>query len=142
MNNHIDTTRILVIDENEEYADMLSKYLEDSGIIFSIDWKPDYEDGVVEAYDLFVVGNHLNGGHRTIAIVETLSENIPSDRIFVISANGDYRLLKKLFELNVCGFLDVNDMQVGPVVRTCQIAVTTKKKLQSLSAKLDEIISI
>ncbi len=136
--------RILVVDNSSDFVDTLKSHLVVSGgIEFDISWKEDLgPDKSVSKFDLFIIGNHLNGGTRTISIVESLRLRARPECVFVVSSHGDFEFLKELFKLRIGGFLDQNNLDLDTFIEMASIVNSTKDSFYRLSAKLDGLKAI
>lgn len=133
--------RILVVDNSSDFVDTLKSHLViSSEIEFDISWKEDLEpDKSVSKFDLFVIGNHLNGGTRTISIVEDLRQRARPGSVFVVSSHGDFEFLKELFKLRIGGFLDQNNLDLDTFIEMASIVNSAKNSFYRLSTKLDKL---
>lgn len=129
---------MLMIDDDAKFYKTLKSHLSTT-VDCSIEWYRELDDKVALEHDVYVVGNHLNGGTRTLEIIKQVLENDPTSMVYVISQNGDYDFLKSLFKAGVSGFLDKNQLDVEPLLKACKKTLRNKKRLTKLSSRLDAI---
>ena len=130
---------IMLIDDSEETLDLLKLELKKHEVDASIDWYEDLSPDILFDHDIYIVDNRIFGVPKSLDIIHAIREQQKYPHIFVMSGHTDYELLKQLFKLKINGFIDKDNLDISEIVEVARIEVTTKKKLQSLTVKLDKV---
>jgi DNA-binding response OmpR family regulator len=94
--------RVLIVDDDETFCQLLTEFLEDKGI--KVAWTTDglvgYEMSLYEPYDLFILDERMPLVLGT-ELVEDLQKENPEVKIILTSAFADEALQKKSQSLGV-----------------------------------------
>ena len=133
--------KILIIDSSDVFADKLSQNLNKAKMsdvsLNQEDWAGNIDHCL--DYDAVIVGGFLNGGHKTLEILDELTKVIPPENIFVTSNSNDLSFYKDLVNYRVKGYLDQEEPNVDFLIKSVGESKQIKNKLLQLSARLDQL---
>jgi len=131
---------ILLIDDNNSFFNTLSLEIKRNKLDVHLVWEKEYSE-TDKKYYLYIV-DKINGAPKATQVIERIKEKDPEANIYVVSKNGDYNVLKTLFNLEVEGFLDKNNLDVSQLIKYIDKQIKESYKLKKLSEKATELNSV
>jgi len=129
----------MLIDDDECMVDLLKrefkKYPE---IDVLIEWHEDLEPNIHFDHDVYIIDNRIRGIQKCLEIISLIREQVNNSHIFVMSGHTDFELLKKLFKLNIDGFIDKDSLDISGVIELINYQKSKNDRLNVLASKLEK----
>lgn len=129
---------VMLIDDDQEMLDLLTLELKKHEVEVDIEWHEDLNPNMSFKHDIYVVDNRIFGVPKSVEIIAAIRKQQKDPHIFVMSGHTDYNLLKRLFKLQINGFIDKDNIDISDLVEVIKTERITKMKLKALTEKLDK----
>lgn len=128
---------ILLIDDSEAFYELLKARLARLENEVDLSWSADPDQIPDKKFDVYFIDNRYYGEDRGLEVVHKIKEHDKDACIHVVSAHGDFPLLKGLFKSRVDGFIDKCDEDFTDV----DIVVKQVAKYKSMKSDFLEKIN-
>jgi signal transduction histidine kinase len=131
-------TKVLLIDDDKEDADEVSRMLADDFSIDTINHLALVFDQLKHGYDVVIMDLNLpdSQGYDTFEAVETMSGEVP---VIVLTSHSDRKLALKAMRRGAQDYLFKETISAEVIVRSIRYAIERSKLLQEQKAMMTEL---
>ncbi len=106
-------SRMLIIDDNEAFVDILKKCLDAASVSYDLEWQSNVDNDTIFNHDIYILDNRLDGALKAPLIIDKIRKQDAIGPIIIISSHRHSDTLKDLINKHVSGFIDKNNNASG-----------------------------
>lgn len=137
---------ILLVDDDEDYLVLTKDYLSNiPGMKFTIDWKADYESGLLEInrklHDIYLIDFNIGRRNGLELITEVLAEGCRAP-IIMLTGQSEREIDITALEIGADDFLEKDQLSSKLLERSIRYSIERKKLMVNLQDAFDKISTL
>lgn len=139
------TIKILLIDDDIDLKEMVSEYInnKEHDLEFVIDQMCEFDSNKINySYDIYLVDDMFRGISMSIEITKEIRSKHADSKIFILSGKAKERTLKNLINLKVDGFIEKDNLDVSPIIKSAKSIRLLRDQMNRLDLKISKLLSM
>ena len=134
---------MLLVDYNQATKDAILSRIKNASLDIRVDYISHFNQVVTgKTYDIYAFGDCQQGVPVDCETISAIQRNSPLAKVIVVSGVSDEEHLQELINLQIDGFVDKEDFDIGSIISVASSIKAFRERAIALNEKLSRLHSI